>query len=91
MIKFDIPVNLNGAELKEELKAVGIEFINETYALLIENNSLFVNIAPEFEAIAAPIIAAHNGTTVPPEPTPADKLAAAGLTVDELKAVLGIN
>ena len=27
----------------------------------------------------------------PPEPTPAEKLAAAGLTVDELKTLLGIK
>ena len=27
----------------------------------------------------------------PPEPTPAEKLAASGLTVDELKALLGLK
>ena len=27
----------------------------------------------------------------PPEPTPAEKLAASGLTVDELKQLLGLN
>ncbi len=91
MIQFNKPLNLNGAELKQELKAAGVSLINEIETLVVKDNLLFVNIAPEFEAIAAPIIAAHNGTTVPPEPTPADKLAAAGLTVDELKAVLGIN
>lgn len=91
MIQFNKPLNLNGAELKEELKLAGVSFIDEITAFTVREEILFVNILPEFEAIAAPIIAAHNGTTVPPEPTPADKLAAAGLTVDELKAVLGIN
>lgn len=37
---------------------------------------------------AKELLDAHDGTT--PEPTIADKLAAAGLTLDELKAALGL-
>ena len=91
MIQFNKPLNLNGAELKEELKAAGVVLLNEIDALVVRDNLLFINITPEFESVTATVVAAHNGTTVAPEPTPADKLAAAGLTVDELKAVLGIN
>lgn len=91
MIQFNKPLNLNGAELKEELKSSGVTFLREIDALVVREDLLFVNISSEFEAVAAPIIAAHNGTTIIPEPTISDKLSAAGLTVEELKTALGLS
>lgn len=89
MIKFNKPVNLNGVELLNELQAVGINVIG--IPSIEEDGFLWLDIEQSNESLAATIVANHNGTTVAPEPTPADKLAAAGLTVDELKAVLGLN
>lgn len=87
MIKFNKPQNLNGAELKTELATVGIiveeifDFANGTIGFETDN-----------ESAAAAVVAAHNGTTVAPEPTIADKLASVGLSLDELKAaILGGN
>jgi len=87
MIKFNKPNKLNGAELKKELAAVGIlvdkvfDFADGTIGFETDN-----------ESAASQVVAAHNGTTVAPEPTIADKLASVGLSLDELKAaILGGN
>ena len=92
MIKFDKPVNLNGAELLAELALVGVTLQNETQAPLIDGNGDFwLDINPADEAKATPVVAAHNGTVIAPEPTIADRLAAAGISLDDLKAALGLS
>jgi hypothetical protein len=88
MIKFDKPENLNGLELINELNADGV-FI-EKPPFIDGNGDFWLDINPADEVKATPVVAAHNGTTVAPEPTAADKLAASGLTVEELKEVLGL-
>ena len=84
---FTKPENLNGTELMAELAKVGIavdkvfDFANGTIGFETDN-----------ESAAAAVVAAHNGTTVAPEPTIADKLTSVGLSLDELKAaILGGN
>lgn len=88
MISFDRPKNLNGTELVSELKLAGIEVAN----LPVDNGEgkLFLDIDAKHKEKAAEIVAAHNGTTVAPEPTVADKLASVGLNVDDLKSALGL-
>ena len=88
MIKFNKPKNLNGAELLQQLNNNGVEI---TQPPLIDGNGDFwLDIAVKDEAKAQTVVEAHNGTTVAPEPTVADKLANAGLTVEDLKAALGL-
>jgi hypothetical protein len=82
---FDKPTNLNGAELKEELAAVGI--VVETIRDNADNTILFETTN---EAKAAEVVAAHNGNTVAPEPTVAEKLASVGLNLVDLKTALGL-
>ena len=89
MIQFNKPVNLNGEELLSELQAAGIEINN--IPSVEADGFLWLDIKESDKSLTETIVANHNGTTVSPEPTPADKLAAAGLTVDELKSVLGLN
>jgi len=90
MIKFNKPQNLNGAELLDELAAVGV--VVEGLPTDDGAGNLILNIATKDEAAAVAVVAAHNGTTVAPEPTIADKLASVGLSLDELKtAILGGN
>ena len=91
MIQFTKPTNLNGAELLDELAAVGVTLQNETKAPFIDGNGhLWLDIKPADEAKAAAVVAAHNGTTVAPEPTIADKLSSVGLSVSDLKEALGL-
>ena len=87
MKTFPRPQNVNGTELIAELAAVGI--VVDKIFTLADGSIAFET---DDEAKAAPVVAAHNGTTVVPEPTIADKLASVGLSLDELKAaILGGN
>lgn len=85
MKKFDKPTNLNGAELLAELNAAGIAATK-----IIQNGNQSIEIDLDDEVKAKTIIEAHNGTVVAPEPTIAEKLASVGLTIDDLKAALGL-
>jgi hypothetical protein len=85
MIKLPKPQNLNGAELKDELKSVGI--IVESVFDFADGT---IGFETDDEAKAAEVVAAHNGTTVAPEATIEDKLASVGLSLPDLKAALGL-
>ena len=85
MAIFPRPKNLNGAELKVELAAAGVS-VTELNDLLDGT----IRVETDNEVEAAKIIAAHNGTTVAPEPTIQDKLASVGLSIDDLKSALGL-
>ena len=93
MISFDTPTNLNGAELLDELAVVGIVLdIVKQPPQLRADGRLYLDISETDKAKAETVVAAHNGTTVAPEPTIADKLASVGLSLEELKsAILGGN
>ena len=88
MIKFDKPQNLNGAELIAELNATGVA-INEP-PLIDGNGHFWLDVKSADEAKAAAVVAAHNGTTIAPEPTVEQKLASVGLSLPDLKTALGI-
>jgi hypothetical protein len=87
MINFTKPKNLNGAELLAELKAGGVT-INDFP--IVENDNFWLDIAEADKAKAAPIVAAHNGTMVAPEPSVAHKLESVGLSVADLREALGL-
>jgi hypothetical protein len=91
MLTFDKPINLNGKELRDELNAAGV-IISYEMGQLRDNgdNTILINIKEADQAIAAVVVAAHNGITVAPEPTIEDKLASVGLTLPDLKAALGL-
>jgi hypothetical protein len=92
MIKFNKPTNLNGSQLIDELAAVGIVLDKISEAPFIDGDgNFYLQIKPEDEAKAAAVVAAHEGTTVAPEPTIEDKLASVGLNLEDLKTALGIN
>jgi len=84
---FTKPINLNGAELRSELATVNIIVDRITVEA---NGQLNIDIAAKDKDIAEAIIAAHNGTIIPPEPTVDQKLASVGLNLGDLKAALGL-
>ncbi len=91
MIKFNKPINLNGSELLDELAAVGIVLDKFTQAPIVDGNgNLWLDIDPADESATTAVVAAHNGTTVAPEPTIAEKLASVGLNLTDLKTALGL-
>jgi hypothetical protein len=85
MATFTKPQNLNGAELKQELAASGI-----VVESIKDNLNDTITFDTNKESQAASIVAAHNGTTIAPEPTIAQKLASVGLSLDDLKLALGL-
>jgi len=86
MIKFSKPTNLNGTELIDELNAAGIAITESPF--VNASGDLYLQIAAADTKKAESIVAAHNGTIIPPEPTIADKLASVGLSIDELKTAI---
>jgi hypothetical protein len=84
---FTKPANLNGAELIAELAAQGITVERITVE---GDGQLSVPVSAKDKDKAASIIALHNGTTVAAELSVSEKLASVNLSVDDLKAALGI-
>jgi hypothetical protein len=91
MISFTKPTNLNGIELRDELNAGGVAISDSPDVMVVDGNgNLLLDISESDTAKATPIVAVHNGTTIAPEPTVADKLASLGLNLNDLKAALGL-
>jgi len=88
MITFTKPANLNGTELVAELKAQNV--LVKGFPIDDGNGNLLQVCLQTDEAKAALVVQAHNGTTIAPELTVADKLASVGLSIDDLKSVLGL-
>ena len=90
MAPFTTPTNLNGTELRAELNAAGVKISDSHNAVIVSGDDLILDIADKDKAKAQSVVTAHNGTTVASEPSLADKLASIGLSIDELKAALGV-
>jgi hypothetical protein len=84
---FTKPANLNGAELKAELKAVGVEVERIT---IEADGQLNIEIISGDEKKSQAVISAHNGSLIAPELTLSDKLASVGLSLEELKTALQV-
>jgi hypothetical protein len=89
MISFDKPIELHGAQLCEELEAVGIIVDKEKNPSVDGDGVLWLDIASKDTQKAQDVLNAH----IPkprPEPTVAEKLASVGLSLDDLKTALGL-
>jgi hypothetical protein len=92
MEQFTKPENLNGGELRNELRSAGIEIGEEFDAVMVNDGSILsLKINTKDKAKAQEIVSAHNGTVIGREATIAEKLASVGLSLEELKAALGGN
>jgi len=91
MIQFNKPTNLNGTELRQELNNAGVTISDKKDSVSLDaDGSLWLDIKVSDKTKAESIVANHNGTIVAPEPTIQNKLANAGITLDELKTALGL-
>lgn len=88
MIKFTKPTNLNGAELLEQLKSVGVKIENSP--MIDGDGNLWLDIKETDKAKSESVVLAHNGTVIAPDQTLDDKLARVGLSVADLKVALGL-
>jgi hypothetical protein len=90
MIKFNKPINLNGTELRQELRNAKVDISDDNLSVREISGNLYLDIKPADEAKAQAVVANHNGTTVAPELTIEDKLASVGLNLTDLKTALGL-
>jgi len=84
MAIFTKPKNLNGTELIQELADAGI-----IVPRVLDNGDGTIELATD-DAKATKIVADHNGTQNAPEATIDEKLASVGLSINDLKAALGL-
>lgn len=93
MLAFDIPQNLNGAELRIQLADEGIQVLDtfdNVVGITVADGKLWLNIDKDNFDKAKIIVNNHNGTTIAPELTVTEKLASVGLNLEELKIALGL-
>jgi hypothetical protein len=91
MIQFEKPNNLNGAELLAELLAIGIVLDPIEQAPVIDGNGqLWLDVQNKDKDKVQKVLDAHNGTLIAPEASVNDKLASVGLSLNDLKAALGL-
>lgn len=76
---FVAPLKINGAQLIDELKADDVYLVGDRVFVIGDFSKEY----------AENIIAAHN-PLAPTEPTIEQKLASVGLSVNDLKAALGL-
>ena len=68
MIQFEKPSELNGSQLRDELRNVKINISDEFNAVLVDgNDKLWLNIAEKDAAKAAEVVAKHVGTDQRPQ------------------------
>ena len=88
MIKFNKPSKLNGAQLKSELNDVGVKITESPHVV---DDSLWLVIDKKDESKAKTVIDDHVGIDTPPVELSIDqKLANAGLNLQDLKSALGL-
>jgi hypothetical protein len=88
MIKFNLPKDLNAEQLVNEIASKGIA-IDESVLPLVDGNQDFWLPVNEIDRTAvAKVIADHKPVFI--QPTIQDRLAAAGISIDDLKAALGL-
>lgn len=89
MIYIDLDKAISGELLKQELLTAGLETEVTVYTSDDGQKIQLNNVEESQRDLAESIYNAHNAPLIS-EPTAAQKLAAAGLTVDELKELLGL-
>ena len=91
MEQFTKPKNLNGGELRDELRTAGVKIGDRFDAVMVDDiNILCLDIDAADKSKASAVVTAHNGTVVGREATIEEKLASVGLSLPDLKIALGI-
>ncbi len=89
MIKFNKPIDFDGVQFCTELQNQGVKINDYTSPFLDDNNDFWLDIDTKDIAKAQQVLDAHIPQPKP-EPTIVEKLASVGLSIDDLKAALGL-
>lgn len=89
MIQFTKPTQLNGFQLRDELRAAGVHIEDGKNTIVTDGEKfIWLAISKTDESAAKQVVANHIG--IDKEPTLEDKLASVGLSLPDLKAALGL-
>jgi len=89
MIQFTKPAQLNGSQLRDELRAAGVAITDDNKAVSTDGDQiLWLEIADADKSKAQEVVANH--VVIDKEPTLEDKLSSVGLSLADLKAALGL-
>jgi hypothetical protein len=89
MIQFTKPAQLNGSQLRDELRAAGVAITDDNNAVSTDGEqNLWLEIADADKVKAQEVVANHVG--IDKEITLEDKLSSVGLSVADLKTALGL-
>ena len=90
MIKFDKPKELNGEQLRQELKESGVVLPDNVFDFVDDGvGGLLLDISNKDESMANSVIKTHKSKPTP-KPTIEQKLASVGLNLDDLRIALGL-
>lgn len=86
----DKPENLNGQELREQLRAANVMISDDVDAIEVIENKLILKIDDKNISKAENVVKQHDGKIVPSPLTINQKLENAGLNLNDLKDALGL-
>lgn len=90
MFQFEMPESFEGVQFLAELDAAGIVINSDTSPLLDADGNLWLGINESDVAAAQEVLDSH--IPLPPAaPTIEERLESAGLSIDELREVLGLE
>lgn len=90
MIKFDKPIEINGKQLRQELRDAGINISDEIGAVAIDGDGNFwVDVDEKNKSKAQEIISLHVPKKEPIDSV-IEKLESVGLNIEDLKSALGL-
>lgn len=89
MVLFTKPTALNGTQLRNELRAAGVNISDEPNAVLDSSDGfIHLDIKNADETKAAAVVASHVGVDSIIELSLDEKLASVGISLAEIKAAL---
>lgn len=92
MSSFRKPLSLNGAQLRDELRAAGVVISDDINAVIDSSDGFIqLDIKKADESKAEAVVSSHVGVDSVIELSLDEKLASVGLSIQELKTALGIS
>lgn len=91
MSKHKTPTQLNGTQLREELRAAGVEISDGSGSIVVINDEMILDIADKDAAKAEKVVVAHVGIDQedPAVAVKAALLERLGITAEEAALLLG--
>jgi hypothetical protein len=90
-MELTLPKQFNGTTFRKELAVLGVVLPDTKSAISISDSKLFIEVDDNELPLVIEALKNHNGSDVVIELTTTEKLASVGLSIDDLKAALGLG